>query len=220
MLSHRRAFPVSIRRQARPTGADWNKICARIAAEPHWFGGERKLAYHMITTGHILGEGVMRRVDGRTPGQFFQDEIAGPADIDLQIGIREKLTLARCADAVRQPPDGPPPFDAMGMRVIMSVPMADGSWESNHAEFPSGNASTNGRALAHLGTILADGGMLDGHRYLSERSVREAMTTQVEGVDYLFGQMRMGLSLSLHSELSRCRRRRAATGAARADRSV
>ncbi len=178
---------------------EWDKICARIAAEPHWFGGERKLAYHMITTGHILGE-VMRRVDGRTPGQFFQDEIAGPADIDLQIGIREKPTLARCAAVVRQPPDGPPPFDAMGMRVIMSVPMGDGSWESNHAEFPSGNASTNGRALARLGSILADGGMLDGHRYLSERSVREAMTTQVEGVDYLFGQMRMGLSLSLHSD--------------------
>jgi len=200
VLSHQGGVP-GLDPPASPTDwRDWERITARIAAEPHWFGGERRIAYHPVTTGHILGE-VMRRVDGRTPGQFLQDEIAGPANVDIQIGVREKPTLARCTALIRPPiPDGPPPFDAIGLRVLMSVPQGDGSWESIHAEFPSGNAITNGRAVARLGSILADGGMLDGRRYLTEASVREAMTTQAEGVDWLFGQMRMGLNLSLHSE--------------------
>src|SRR5262249_36632006 len=48
---------------------DWETITARIAAEPHWFGGERRLCYAPVHSGFILGE-VMRRTDGRTPARF------------------------------------------------------------------------------------------------------------------------------------------------------
>jgi CubicO group peptidase (beta-lactamase class C family) len=180
---------------------DWETITARVAAEPHWFGGERRIAYTPVNTGFILGE-VMRRVDGRTPGQFFQDEIAGPAAIDLQIGVRERETLARVAETgMLAPPASWPTLEPLAMRIAMCVPMGDWTrWEALHSEWPSGNGFTNGPALARLGTILTDGGVLDGRRYLSEAMAREAVTAQVEGEDPIFGHMRISLGFSLHAD--------------------
>ena len=46
-------------------------------------------AYHSMTQGWLLGE-VLRRVDGRTLGRFFAEEVAGPTGADFHIGLAEE----------------------------------------------------------------------------------------------------------------------------------
>lgn len=53
-------------------------------------GGRGKREYHAITRGWILNE-LFRRVDpaGRTMGEFFREEIRGPLEADVVIGVEE-----------------------------------------------------------------------------------------------------------------------------------
>ena len=171
----------------------WETICARIAAEPHWFGGERRVAYHMINTGFVLGE-VMRRVDGRTPGQFFREELGEPAGIDIQIGLKSWDRIA--STGMLDPPSEMPHLSPLALRMMLS--MSKGEWgRPSMAEFPSGSGIGNARAVARLATVLVNGGMLDGRRYLSEALAREVFTEQVAGECPIFGHMRLGLIVTL-----------------------
>lgn len=54
--------------------------------EPKWKVGEH--GYHPRTIGFLADE-LVRRLDGRSLGEFFQDEIAGPNEIDFWIGLPE-----------------------------------------------------------------------------------------------------------------------------------
>lgn len=55
--------------------------------EPLWSVGTH--GYHPRTIGFLADE-IVRRVDGRTLGQFWRDEIAEPEGIDFWIGLPEK----------------------------------------------------------------------------------------------------------------------------------
>src|SRR5471032_176822 len=52
---------------------------------PLWAPGTASM-YHFITFGVLAGE-LIRRVDGRSPGRFIAEEIAGPLEIDLWLGL-------------------------------------------------------------------------------------------------------------------------------------
>jgi CubicO group peptidase (beta-lactamase class C family) len=63
----------------------------RLTAEtkPFWEPGTR-VGYHGLTIGWIIGE-LVRRVSGKTPGQFLRDEVTGPlGDLDCWIGLPEE----------------------------------------------------------------------------------------------------------------------------------
>src|SRR4051812_28597823 len=57
--------------------------------------------YHMVSFGFILGE-LVRRVTGRTLGQYLRTEIAEPLGIDIHIGL-PKAEHNRCAAMVNKP---------------------------------------------------------------------------------------------------------------------
>ena len=64
---------------------DWDLVCAELAAaEPWWTPGTAQ-GYHMVTFGFILGE-LVRRVTGRTVGEFLREHIAGPLSADFSSG--------------------------------------------------------------------------------------------------------------------------------------
>jgi CubicO group peptidase (beta-lactamase class C family) len=65
---------------------DWDR-CAEILAamEPWWEPGTAS-GHHLITHGNLIGE-ILRRVDGRTIGTFFPDEVAEPLGADFHIGF-------------------------------------------------------------------------------------------------------------------------------------
>ena len=96
------AFPVP---RGADAWADWDLLCADLAAAaPEWPPGT-VAAEHALTYGHLLGE-VVRRVDGRAPGRFVAEEIAGPFGADLAFGL-DAAGIARCADVEFDAPDWP-----------------------------------------------------------------------------------------------------------------
>src|SRR3954465_5703788 len=65
---------------------DWPAATARLAAQaPQWEPGSAA-GYHSLTQGFLVGE-VVRRITGRTVGDFFADEVAGPLGADFHIGL-------------------------------------------------------------------------------------------------------------------------------------
>jgi len=154
---------------------DWEAITARIAAEPHWFGGQRQVIYHFMTYGFLLGE-LIRRVDGRRPARFFREEVAGPAGVDFQIGLATTAELARLAEITPLPAGPAPPAGSLLERLMLAngPPPLDNSWERLSADVPAGNGFGNGRSIARAGAILAMSGELDGVRYMSRAMVEEA----------------------------------------------
>src|SRR5213079_3159715 len=65
---------------------DWPSATARLVAQaPQWEPGSAA-GYHSLTQGFLVG-GVVWRISGRSVGEFFADEIAGPLGADFHIGL-------------------------------------------------------------------------------------------------------------------------------------
>jgi CubicO group peptidase (beta-lactamase class C family) len=91
------SFPVP-----RPTSAwaDWDLLCADLAAAaPQWRPGTLA-AEHALTYGHLLGE-LVRRVDGRSPAAFL-----GEFGWDFGFAL-SGADLDRCAELEYDTPDWP-----------------------------------------------------------------------------------------------------------------
>lgn len=186
------AFPVP-----RPAAAvaDWDLLCADLAAaEPEWPPGS-VAGEHAWTYGHLVGE-LVRRVDGRSVGRFLAEEIAGPWRLDLGFGLGE-ADQRRCADlrhgdpgwpdraagepgslwarALDNPPGGRDP-------AVVNSPL----WRG--AEVPAVNLHSTAGALARLYAGLLAGGVLDGVRLFSRELVAEATRVQYDGDDLLLGR--------------------------------
>lgn len=180
------------------TACDWDAMTTRIAAEPHWFGGGRRICYHLHTYGFLLGE-LIRRVDGRRPAQFVREEIAQRAGVDFQIGLADLSDLQRMA--IPQIPEGAFDLEGIAGKLYDTICLAEfGSPASLAAEMPSSNGYTNGRAIAKACAIVANGGTLDGVRYLSARTIAAGGEEQAYGQCPYLGWIRIGLGMGIHSK--------------------
>ena len=85
--------------------SDLDRLGAVLARQkPAWEPGTRQ-AYHAITLGFYEGE-LLRRVDPqhRTIGQYFQEEIAHPLELDFYIRLPEEIPNFRLASLERPSP--------------------------------------------------------------------------------------------------------------------
>ncbi|MFV0307365.1 MAG: serine hydrolase domain-containing protein [Desertimonas sp.] len=108
LLCHRAGLPAIRQPLTNDDLWRWDRMCAAIAATDPWWRPGTRHAYHTNTYGYLLGE-LARRVDGRRPGRWWRDEIAGPLDADLAWGLGP-TDRRRCADVVWQlapPPNEP-----------------------------------------------------------------------------------------------------------------
>ncbi len=174
---------------------DWEASAARLAAEEHWFGGERRVIYHGGTYGLIGGE-LIRRVDGRLPAQFFREEVAAPAGLDFHFGLAEVPDPSRVAELLRSAAAPGPQPEGLLARVVGSYLPVEGLRPVMTMN-PSNNGLANARAIARGNTIFAGGGVLDGRRYLSSAMVDEAYREQAYGQCPYLGWMRLGLGFGL-----------------------
>jgi CubicO group peptidase (beta-lactamase class C family) len=165
VLSHQAGLP-ALRAPLEP-GAfyDWDHMVELLAAEaPFWPPGST-YGYHGLTFGFLVGE-IVRRVSGRDLGTFFSEEVAGPLEIDFQIGLpeseRDRLTRLN-------PPAPPAPGEPVSryMELVMTDPasvqalmmintggyLVPGEWDSPaalSAVLPATGGVANARALAGM----------------------------------------------------------------------
>ena len=184
--------------------ADYDEISRRIAqSPPAWVPGTR-IGYHAISIGWLLQE-LVRRVDGRTLGAFFAEEVAGPLGLDIFIGTpseaQERVAevvsgsvgrLRQSAfrlffDHVLARPGTPMAQAGISMHGsgLPDAPRFLNLPALRAVEIPAGNGSGDARSLARMYAMLARGGELDGTRLVSTQSVDLFRTPSSRGLSAL-----------------------------------
>jgi CubicO group peptidase (beta-lactamase class C family) len=190
VLSHQAGLPLVEATLTYDETLAWFPVVEALAAQaPLWPPGS-KHGYHMRTFGWLVGE-IVRRVDGRTIGQYFAEEIASPLGLDFWIGLPESIE-PRVARLI-------PP--AVGMKALADMLGADNllarvgtnpgghfdyddGWNGRprHAcELPSSNGIGSPRSIARLYASLL--GPVDGVLTLRPETVANATRRRVRGAD-------------------------------------
>jgi CubicO group peptidase (beta-lactamase class C family) len=196
VMGHRSGVIGPRTRMTPQDALDWDYVCDRIAAAEPWWDPGTAQGYHMVTFGFILGE-VVRRVTGRTIGQFLRTEIAEPLGIDVHIGL-PSYEHHRCADMVNKPhirevlaagdaPGFPASLDEhpmAGLSIAMGFVPDDevGSdmvdvWRS--VEFPSTNAHVSALGMATFYNALAEEKLLTREQMELARTAQGGEETDV-----------------------------------------
>ncbi len=181
---------------------DWEKVTSLLAAqEPYWEPGTA-CGYHALTQGYLVGE-VVRRVTGQSLGTVFKKEIAEPLGADFHIGLPPSED-ARVAELIPPPPGtgigiGPPSTLLKNMSdnpPINPLDTRTRAWRA--AEIPAAGGTSNARAVAEIHRVLANGGVANGKRLMSEAGCRRALELQIAGQDLILGMpVRYGLGFGL-----------------------
>ncbi|MEZ6010388.1 MAG: serine hydrolase domain-containing protein [Hyphomonas sp.] len=186
---------------------DWEKATSLLAAQaPLWEPGTAP-GYHAVTQGYLIGE-VIRRIDGRSIGAVFAEEIAGRLGADFHIGLppSEDGRVAKL-----KPPPADPGLEssvtnAIQLKTLANPPLDVAetytrAWRG--AEIPAAGGTGNARSVATIHAIMANGGVAGGKRFLSEASVRKALECQIEGKDLIFNlPVRYGMGFGLRCDMA------------------
>lgn len=196
---------------------DLDRIAETISACRLDFEPGSRVAYQAVTYGYILGE-IVRRVDGRTLGTIWREEIAEPFGIDFWIGLplEEHGRVAELYDA--PPPDEPAvqfylamftPDTLQGQAMMVDgggfLSMADRANEPSAltAEIPAAGGVGSARAMATWYAILANGGTLGGRQLVSGESITRHSAERSAGNDLVsMMESRFALGYALPTPLS------------------
>lgn len=173
LLSHRAGVVAVSKALAPEMLYDWDAMCAALAAqEPWWTPGEEH-GYAPISYGWLIGE-ILRRVDGRSPGQSIMARTAEPLALDFHVGLQES-DLARVSDVLRAKWRGdeaaerlvqvmlgePKSMSALSFSNPPSVMTSTNKPEWRRMEQPAANGHGNARSLSGFYAGLLDGSLLD-----------------------------------------------------------
>jgi CubicO group peptidase (beta-lactamase class C family) len=184
---------------------DWDKSTALLAAQAPWWEPGTASGYHAMNYGHLIGE-VIRRITGQRLGEFLAAQVAGPLGADFHIGLPPS-EFHRVANVV--PPAPPPaPADApqldpnsVAFRTVTNPAMTpETTWTEGwrRADIGAGNGHGNARSLARLQSAVAFGGVVDGVRLLSPKTIDRIFEVQSDGIDLVTGTPgRIGIGYAL-----------------------
>jgi len=186
---------------------NWEKVTALLAAQaPFWEPGTAS-GYHALTQGYLVGE-VVRRITGRSLGTVFREEIAEPLGADFHIGLAASED-ARVADLI-PPPSTDTPFRGAMTELQVNCsnnpaqldPLATRTRGWRGAEIPACNGTGNARSIAEILAVLANGGVANGKRLMSEAGCRRALEPQIQGQDLILDRpIRFGLGFEVNAGL-------------------
>ena len=158
---------------------DWDTVTARLAATAPRFPVDSTHGYHALTFGWLAGE-LVRRVTGKSIGQFVREEIVSPLGAEFHIGLPEELE-PRVARLMAHPipkftPEvaklmmersapGTKGAEALGLNGAFGNGVFNKS-EVHRAMIPGANGIGNARSLARI--YAATVGEVDGVRILGE----------------------------------------------------
>jgi CubicO group peptidase (beta-lactamase class C family) len=187
---------------------DWHAIVAALEDEFPWWPPGAQHGYHARTFGFLLGE-LLRLTAGRSIGQWFRDEIAGPCGLDFHIGVSDE-DLVRCADilpARMRPGDRLPAAAAALMRDVGDPGTLANAAFQNPSMGP-GHMNTQAYRQAEIpaanghGTALSTAkAMAQTVRLISPELLTEATRTQSYGPDAVLRSItRFGLGFMLYDD--------------------
>lgn len=210
LLSHRAGLALIDGDLTLEESLSWDPVVEALAAQsPNWEPGTAH-GYHMRSFGWLVGE-LVRRVDGRTIGQFLRDEIVGPHGLDLWLGLPADLE-DRVATLI--PPDASfheliesLPADML-LPNVMTGPSGhfhyDEMWNTraiHEIELPSSNGIGTARSLAEFYSLLLEGA--GNKRLLLPKTIEAAATEHSSGTDQvMMVETRFGLGFMLGKSIS------------------
>ena len=174
LLCHRSGLPAI--RTALPAEAlyDWDAMTAALAAEAPWWTPGKAHGYAPITYGWLVGE-LIRRADGRGPGESIVARVAKPLGLDFHVGLADE-EFHRVAHIARAKGNM---GDAAAQRLLKcmmtepnslstraftnppSIMTSTNKPEWRRMQQPAANGHGNARSLAGFYAALLDGQLLD-----------------------------------------------------------
>lgn len=167
VLSHRAGLPAI--RKPLPDGAalDWPRMIRALEEQAPWWEPGTAHGYHVNTFGFLVGE-IVRRVTGRSIGTVLREEIAGPLDADVHIGLPESehRRVAEFLWPTHPGPGMPGEDEIMRFNAYWNPPgISGGGWvnrpEWRLAEVPSTNGHGTARGVARIYSALLAGELLE-----------------------------------------------------------
>ncbi|MEM0986884.1 MAG: serine hydrolase domain-containing protein [Pseudomonadota bacterium] len=193
MLNHESAVP-ACRDPIREGGfLDWDYMVSRMEQEEAWWEPGTRNGYHMVNFGWTVGE-LVRRVSGKSLGQFFADEVAGPTGADFWIGIPEDFPHPIAPIAIYEPkPDDIPTAFAIN---LMTKP---GSLQA--LSFMNAGGWTPNDASAHRAQIGGAGGISNARGQVAMYTPLATNNGQLVSNDRLDAMTRVTTATSLDATL-------------------
>jgi CubicO group peptidase (beta-lactamase class C family) len=174
LLCHQAGLPAL--HQMLPAEAlyDWQVMTAALAAEQPWWQIGEGHGYAPITYGWLVGE-VLRRIEGRGPGESIAARVANPLGLDFHVGL-DDAEFDRVAHISR----GKGGVGDAAAQRLLKLMMSDSAAMSTRAftnppsimtstnkpewrrmQQPAANGHGNARSLAGFYSGLLDGSLLE-----------------------------------------------------------
>jgi len=186
ILNHSAGLP-ALRTKVKDGGfLDWDYMVRLIENEkPFWNPGE-ETGYHMMTTGWLIGE-LIRRVSGKSLGEFFNNELVQPYGLKYWIGLpeTEDERVAEITPFIPSPDDKPSDFattfrnDPSSMQRLSLTNTGGYDYnakETYRAELGAIGGIADARSLAKLLMPLAK----NNEEILSKDSVKKLSKSNVK----------------------------------------
>jgi CubicO group peptidase (beta-lactamase class C family) len=165
----------------------------------------RRLAYHALTGGFVLGE-VVRRVTGRDIRRVLREDILGPLGFaTFDYGVPEARVDDVAVNAFTGLPAFPP--QSWALKRALGLGVREATEVSNDPRFvtaivPSGNVIGTANEACRFFELLLREGELDGVRVFERRTVRRAVREQsyLEIDSFLGMPVRYGMGFMLGAE--------------------
>lgn len=174
LLSHQAGLPAL--HQPLPAEAlyDWAAMTGALAAEQPWWRPGEGHGYAPITYGWLVGE-LLRRIEGRGPGESIVARVAKPLGLDFHVGLADE-EFERVAHVSRGKGNQGDAAAQRLLRMMMNEPGAMSTraftnppsimTSTNKPEWrrlqqPAANGHGNARGLAGFYSGLLDGRLLE-----------------------------------------------------------
>lgn len=201
ILSHKAGLP-GVSKVLMPwTLKDEEAQATSLANQALWWTPGKQHGYHAVTMGWLLGK-LIRNITGKSVGEFFREEIAEPAGLDMYIGlpagehhrvakiqlihgipVLHKDIINLMTGAVTEPQKGMT-ISAFTNPISLGLAALGNSRLWPEIEQPAANGMANARSLAKLYGALSCGGKTsEGYTILSERTLPLCWEEQVNGHD-------------------------------------
>jgi CubicO group peptidase (beta-lactamase class C family) len=213
VVSHRAGLPGVRAALSLQDILDEHLMARRLEREAPFPGLEGRVSYHPLTFGWLCAE-LIRRIDGRSVGRFFAEEVAGPLALELWIGLPPSVE-PRVATLVPGADWGTSPEHTLGSVNAavaaawdnppgrLAEPLQQNTRAFHAAGVPATGAIGTARSIARLYGCLACDGELDGVRLVSAQTVARARTCLARGRDALVGVPRaFSVGFELQTELT------------------